>query len=630
MSKQHNCPPSYETFIDMMKPSHSTYVIWFFFNRNKGKNIATCKNCREELFIIGGDRTDMIAHLKKNHYHSEGSSGFYYSYENYLEHLTQALQYHSHNFSRVESKNLKLSFGVRYAQHFTLLRFPESRKNRFIKTDKRSFKSDWQKNVCRTYIENPVGSYQGQFDRPMISKVYMGGRPLSFKEYTEFTHSPPDQCNEYKINVEKYEALEELKKIEALEVEESVGAEDLNIHGPCSKDYNASLVYTCISHKCTIPCVCKDCVLEKRQCQKHQILHPGYFDPVRHAMTVRNDDSRDINLVESKFHFDVDSKVEVIQYAGIEKDYINCSDCPKDLLHHQAYHLVHHDVCKFCRNEEYKYENVITLKMSKENIREKYEDDNLSCHLCNKLFTTKENKNKHARTQHGNELGIGYTCEDCNRLFQSKIALKYHKEVVHEEEKHTYACEVCKQQFKTKHSVGVHKRSVHNKKSFYCRKCFVKFNVQSNLWRHYRTVHGLELKKNEHAAADDKVYHPCQICEFKSIYKANLTIHMKLKHSDDKSNVQCEECGEIFKLKHTLTRHIRNVHGSSRALDCSFCKFTTKFPYNLTRHKSEKHGIEGKGTGISGMLMYSCQMCNFTTVDENMMYTHNLTIHNRK
>ena len=105
---------------------------------------------------------------------------------------------------------------------------------------------------------------------------------------------------------------------------------------------------------------------------------------------------------------------------------------------------------------------------------------------------------------------------------------------------------------------------------------------------------------------------------------------MKLKQSDDKSNVQCQECGESFKLKHNLTRHIRNVHGSSRTLDCSFCKFTTKFPYNLTRHKSEKHGIEGKGTGISGMLMYSCKVCNFTTFDENTMYTHNLTVHNKK
>ena len=96
--------------------------------------------------------------------------GFYYSYQNYMDHLTQALHYERHNFSEVQKKNLKLSFGIRYKENFTLLRFPECRKNRTKKSEPNS-KSAWQKQVWSSYIDNPVGSYQGHYDKPMNGKV---------------------------------------------------------------------------------------------------------------------------------------------------------------------------------------------------------------------------------------------------------------------------------------------------------------------------------------------------------------------------------------------------------------------------------------------------------------------------
>ena len=195
MVQNNQCPSSYETFIDMNKPERSKYVIWIFFNEIASRNIARCKACDKE-FSLCEKRTLLVAHLKENHYYNEGV-GFYYSYENYMEHLAQSLHYERHNFSEVQNNNLKLSFGVRYANKFTLVRFPESRKSRTKKSETKS-KSDWNKHICNVYTNNPVGSYQGQFDTPINSKVYNGARPLSFAEYTEFTHSPPGHCNEYK------------------------------------------------------------------------------------------------------------------------------------------------------------------------------------------------------------------------------------------------------------------------------------------------------------------------------------------------------------------------------------------------------------------------------------------------
>ena len=629
MADSEQCPSAYETYIDIIKPSHVKYVIWFFFHKFEAKGTVECKNCHKE-FIFNGDRIDLVEHLRAEHYVSD-RSGFCYSYENYFEHLTQSVEYNSFHFSEIQHDNLKLSFGVRYAANFTLLRFPESRKNRTVSYDRTSYSSDWQKNVCNTYISNPVGSYQGHFDRPMTSNVYTGSRPLSFRKYTEFTHSPPDQCNQYEVNLEKYGNLHDLKKIEALVIGPNV--ENLNIIGPCSRDHDMSLVYTCVKHKCLLPCVCKDCVLEEKQCEDHQILHSGFFDPERHAITVRNDDSHNINLVTGDFSFDPKSIIEVIKYAGIEKDESNCGKCPRDVLHHQAYHFVHHDLCKFCRNEKHKYEEVKSIKIARENMKDKYNDEKLSCHVCSKLFLSKQKKDSHVKTQHGNESNIGIVCCKCDRVFQSKTAHDYHQEVTHQQEsdmRHT--CAVCQKTFKTKHSVNVHTRTVHNRRGFFCRKCFFSFKLNSHLLRHYKFVHDLDLKRyfgDAYADTDPELY-ACTICDFRTVYKQNLSLHMENVHSIHKETFICDKCGYNFTQKRNLTRHEKKVHLQMEVVSCDYCNFTTKFEYNLKRHKDDHHGVVGQGTGIRGRQLYSCRRCNFSTFSENDMYNHNVNIHHLK
>ena len=615
------CPSSYETFIDIQNPSRAKFVIWIFFNKIKSSNIIRCKECREE-FSFTETRNILVSHLKEKHYHNKGT-GFYYSYQNYMDHLAQSLHYERHNFSEVQKNNMKLSFGIRYKENFTLLRFPECRKNRTIKSEPNS-KSDWQRQICRSYIDNPVGSYQGHFDKPINCKVYNGARPLSFAEYTEFSHSPPDQCNEYTINKTKYENISDLKKIESLEIE--IEGKSKRIEGSCSSNYDMSILYTCNKKRCIVPCVCKDCISEEKQCQLHKILHPGYFDPEKHSFSVRNDDSLDINLVRHDLKFDVESRVEVLKYAGIEN---GCDKCQRDLLHHQAYHLIHHDLCKFCRNAKHRYENVENKRICHENMKFKNEEENSSCHICNKIFNSKQAKDKHVQTQHGNERKLGYVCINCDKLFQSKLALNYHEEVNHKEKVESFSCTDCTETFKTIHNVNVHKRSVHNRREFYCRECFFKFKLHSHLLRHYRSVHNFDMKKftNNEISAEQTI-HSCTICDFTSIYKQNLSMHIKLKHSELKNDFHCDQCGSNFTLKTSLTRHILKVHGQAPEVACEFCDFKTKFEHNLRRHKEQKHEIIGKGIGISGRKLYSCKRCDFSTSDQNLMYSHNSTIHN--
>ena len=86
---------------------------------------------------------------------------------------------------------------------------------------------------------------------------------------------------------------------------------------------------------------------------------------------------------------------------------------------------------------------------------------------------------------------------------------------------------------------------------------------------------------------------------------------MKTSHSVNKETFECKQCCIHFTQKRNLSSHTIKVHMPTEVLMCQFCNCTTKFDYNLKGHKIEQHEIEGKGRGIRGRLLYTCQRCNF-------------------
>ena len=268
--------------------------------------------------------------------------------------------------------------------HVTL-KMPKSRmtRSRFSSTLPRQA---WPRLIAKTYDENPVGSFAGNFDKPITCNISAGNTILKYLEFVDFCHDPDDVCNIYTVDLEEYFKQNDVSKLMSLKV--AVGeVNSLNISGPATikgetKSDLDKIIYTCTKHRCIIPCVCYLCNDENPDECEHRIVHPGFFNPKEHLFTVKNADSYDINWNEDhlsdgnryctnrkcrgcvvphcppqrSFNYRMScivkdrmdclcsdcpycKSLDVLKYAGT---FHNCNSCKMKLLHHESYHLIYH------------------------------------------------------------------------------------------------------------------------------------------------------------------------------------------------------------------------------------------------------------------------------------------------
>ena len=69
------------------------------------------------------------------------------------------------------------------------IRMPESRmtRSRFSSSPPRK---PWPRRIAQTYNENPVGSFAGNFDKPINLNIRVGNTILDSYEFVEFSHDP--------------------------------------------------------------------------------------------------------------------------------------------------------------------------------------------------------------------------------------------------------------------------------------------------------------------------------------------------------------------------------------------------------------------------------------------------------
>ena len=579
-------------FIELPTPCRRQ--IWSHFDSPENPDnfgFIRCKSCYTR-FPANLCESEMINHLKG---HESAWTRFFDNIESKLNN-----KYNGKNLIEDDERkkgDLKLSNGLFFEDKLIIFRLPKSRttRKRFSTERWKSEDRSWNRIVAEEYQNNQIGSHQGNFDRPISDKKYRCGNTLlTFSEFVTYRHEPVDTCMVFDINREKYEQIQNKDKINAYKITTSNNIE--KYAGPAALIDTQQIVYSCVKGSCEFPCLCKACVLNDKECQEHIILHPNIFDPVKHFFIVRNADDQNINYNEGKITYSnsLDKGYEMIydvyKYAGILK---SCDQCTNDMFHHQAFHFVYHDNCKFCRASKHRFEGIRTHIQFLNRFEEKRYKEEMSCHICYKIFSSVQSRDVHVKSFHEKEAENQFGCELCDKIFSSRAAIRYHVEKIHGERK-DLKCGHCEKVFALKQNLDVHIRSVHKYRRVKCEVCEESFTRQSNLTSHYRYVHDVV---DNYLIMDDGIevqFFECENCQFESRYEKNLRKHIKTVHNED-PEFRCPECDYVCNRMDNLYRHLKLKHeDTSNTIKCNECEYTTKLKYNLDRHMDRVHNQSNK------------------------------------
>ena len=197
-----------------------------------------------------------------------------------------------------------------------------------------------------------------------------------------------------------------------------------------------------------------------------------------------------------------------------------------------------------------------------------------ACTVCNKMFTCSSNLSKHSRihtrsetsskqnhrekhvkshsSPHSSEAKVKhFNCTKCFESFQTKSLLFNHKKA-HAGEK-PFACGQCNKKYMTESGLSAHSRVHTGEKPLVCIECNKQFKHLQSLEEHSR-CHNTKMKSFK-----------CTIkkCGKKLSSKAELRRHTIL-HSGEKPFV-CFQCNKRFAVHCYVIRHMKNKHPEDKS-----------------------------------------------------------------
>ena len=162
-----------------------------------------------------------------------------------------------------------------------------------------------------------------------------------------------------------------------------------------------------------------------------------------------------------------------------------------------------------------------------------------------------------------------------------------------------YVCTFCDASFSERSNWRNHISD--HRKDFVCNFCG-KVISQQNIESH-KSICTIPLKSEAYPEKKDYFY--CNTCDFFSVSKTTLKIHLK-KHN----SYYCRKCGGIFDHKEELQNHMF-LHKSR----CRFCKIDFKNVYERNEHKRKVHKFMCKYATWKKSVNFSCNQ-TFNNADE--------------
>ena len=106
----------------------------------------------------------------------------------------------------------------------------------------------------------------------------------------------------------------------------------------------------------------------------------------------------------------------------------------------------------------------------------------------------------------------------------------------------------------------------------------------------------------------------CDLCEFKTNWKVNLTRHRNSIHFS--TVYKCESCDYVATRLTTLNTHKKTAHEGC-VYFCDQCSFSATWKQTLKRHKASKHEMK----------RFPCDYCDFTATRREHLKNHEKSSH---
>lgn len=225
-----------------------------------------------------------------------------------------------------------------------------------------------------------------------------------------------------------------------------------------------------------------------------------------------------------------------------------------------------------------------------------------------------------------------FHCDVCNKSYNSRYYLELHNLKKHSDEEKPFKCDKCNNRFPKEFLLKAHVLTHIQAECPVCHKMMASsLTLRSHMalmhgdktklicetcGEEFRTKLGMERHVKKHMGLNPIERVQCPICRKWVNGNPNLKAHIKTVHNEEDQRIPCDVCQQIYPNARAMTNHKRRVHIEEK-FECEFCGKKFKRKIYLKEHRASH----------TGQSLYSCSVCGMTTNSNANLYSHKKSKH---